>query len=80
MLHQSSVSASNKIIGVKPGVGKRKSPIESFTGASKEEKRFLMISEAAYYRALGRGFGSGDQLQDWLISEVQIDGLPLDHS
>jgi hypothetical protein len=39
-----------------------------------------MVSEAAYYRALGRGFDGGDPLQDWLISEVEVDGLPLDHS
>ena len=37
-----------------------------------------MISEAAYYRALGRGFDSGDHVQDWLMAEAEIDGLPRD--
>jgi hypothetical protein len=32
-----------------------------------------MISEAAYFMAEHRGFQSGQELQDWLFAESQID-------
>jgi hypothetical protein len=32
-----------------------------------------MIAEAAYYRALERGFQGGDPVQDWLAAERDID-------
>jgi hypothetical protein len=79
VLHQTSVS--NKIIEPKSVlVNKKKSPAKSLESIENEDARFQMISEAAYYRALGRGFDGGDPLQDWLISEVKVDGMPLDHS
>jgi hypothetical protein len=34
-----------------------------------------MIATAAYYRAERRGFNSGDEIQDWLEAEAEIDGL-----
>lgn len=30
------------------------------------------IAEAAYYRAAGRGFAPGRELEDWLEAEAQI--------
>jgi len=36
-----------------------------------------MISEAAYYRAEGRGFQGGDPEQDWLDAEAEVDALLL---
>jgi hypothetical protein len=36
------------------------------------EERQRMIAEAAYFRALQRGFG-GDPVADWLVAEREID-------
>ena len=44
------------------------------------EERRRMIAEAAYYRALHRGFAGGSQDQDWRDAEAEIDALLLrDH-
>ena len=37
------------------------------------EQRQKMIEEAAYYRALARGFEGGDPFEDWLSAELEID-------
>lgn len=37
------------------------------------EMRQTMIAEAAYYIAEQRGFGSGREVDDWLVAEKQID-------
>ena len=37
------------------------------------EIRRAMIAEAAYYIAEQRGFGSGRDVEDWLLAEKQID-------
>ena len=78
MLHQSSVS--DKKIEAKPNLFSKKSPAKFLEPKGNGDARIQMISEAAYYRALGRGFDGGDPLQDWLISEVEIDGIPLERS
>ena len=39
------------------------------------EERHQMIAEAAYYRALRRGFHGGSDVEDWLDSEADIDKL-----
>ena len=78
MLHQSSVPKKKN--EVKPSLVNKKSPSMSLESIENEDARFRMISEAAYYRALGRGFEGGDHVRDWLISEVEVAGLPLDHS
>ena len=44
------------------------SPAQSVT----PEDRQLMIAEAAYYRALQRGFSGGDPVDDWLQAEQEI--------
>lgn len=38
-----------------------------------EEQRRAMIAEAAYYIAERRGFASGDEVQDWLVAESQVE-------
>ena len=78
MLNQSSVP--NKTIEVKPGLVNKKSPAKFLKSIENEDVRFHLISEAAYYRALGRGFAGDDHVQDWLIAEVEVDGLPHEHS
>ena len=41
---------------------------------SSEERR-RMIEEAAYFRAMQRGFNGGDTLDDWLAAEREINRL-----
>ena len=37
-----------------------------------EEERRRMIAEAAYYRAMRRGFAAGGEMDDWLAAEREI--------
>jgi hypothetical protein len=39
------------------------------------EEREYMISEAAYYRAERRGFAPGNEMEDWLQAETEVDSL-----
>jgi hypothetical protein len=39
------------------------------------EERHRQIADAAYYRAMRRGFHGGSDLEDWLASEAEIDKL-----
>jgi hypothetical protein len=39
------------------------------------EERRRMIAEAAYFRAMQRGFNGGDTLDDWLAAEREINCL-----
>ena len=48
------------------------------SGAGSEisnEARYMMIQEAAYWRAERRGFEPGFELEDWLAAENEIDSL-----
>lgn len=38
-----------------------------------EADRQQMIAIAAYYRAEKRGFSNGDEMQDWLEAEAELD-------
>ncbi len=38
-----------------------------------EEMRLRMVREAAYYRALNRGFNGGAEQEDWFAAEHEID-------
>ncbi|MGC8520630.1 MAG: DUF2934 domain-containing protein [Steroidobacteraceae bacterium] len=40
-----------------------------------EDVRRAMIAEAAYFHAQRRGFAQGDEVQDWLQAEAEIDAL-----
>lgn len=39
------------------------------------EDRYRMIAEAAYFRAERRGFVAGNELEDWLAAEIDVDAL-----
>ncbi len=39
------------------------------------EDRLRSIAEAAYFRAEQRGFAPGQELEDWLAAEIEIDAL-----
>jgi hypothetical protein len=64
-----------------PARGKRLSPpkseVSAFTGDGEigptHEERQRMVAEAAYYRALQRGFSAGGEMDDWLAAEREID-------
>lgn len=55
--------------GTKPGTGRARQPQRPIT----PEERQRMIAEAAYFRALRRGFASGGEVQDWLEAEADVD-------
>jgi hypothetical protein len=38
-----------------------------------ESKRRRMVAEAAYYRALQRGFAAGGEVDDWLAAEQEVE-------
>ena len=40
-----------------------------------EDERRRMIAEAAYFRAAGRGFAPGGELEDWLAAQREVDAL-----
>ncbi|MCC7259244.1 MAG: DUF2934 domain-containing protein [Gammaproteobacteria bacterium] len=42
------------------------------------EDRLQLIAEAAYFRAERRGFAPGQELEDWLAAEIEIDALFCD--
>lgn len=71
-------TATSRKIDAKPHRIGRKSSVPSPNSTSNEEDRLRMISDAAYFRALGRGFASGDPVDDWLAAEAEIDGIPRD--
>lgn len=48
--------------------GLAKSPLPVITA----EERHRMIAEAAYYRALQRGFSAGSSEDDWLQAEHEV--------
>ena len=73
MPHQSTVTS--KKVDAKPHKVSKKASAQSGKCMDNEEERFHMISDAAYYRALGRGFDGGDPMEDWLMAESEIDGM-----
>ena len=54
-------------------------PPQSATGDGvthiNEDERRHMVAEAAYYRALSRGFAAGGEVEDWLAAEREIEQL-----
>ncbi len=47
---------------------------KSSPAEAQPEDRARMIEEAAYYRFLHRGLVDGDDVNDWLAAEAEIDG------
>ena len=37
------------------------------------QQRAALIARAAYFRAMHRGFGPGNELEDWLAAETEVD-------
>ena len=40
-----------------------------------EEERARMVAEAAYYRAIGRGFQNGSPECDWVEAEKEVEQI-----
>jgi len=49
-----------------------RSTMSKFASRISPEERQRMIEEAAYYRAEQRGFNGGNEMQDWLEAESEI--------
>lgn len=59
---------------------KKTTTTKSSAGSTKKvevspEQRYIMIAEAAYYRAEKRGFVGGNSAQDWVDAEAEINQL-----
>lgn len=52
--------------------GARQMPPPGSLAVSPDERR-RRIAEAAYFRALQRGFRDGDPVEDWLVAEAEVD-------
>ena len=37
------------------------------------QQRAALIAQAAYFRALNRGFVPGSEMEDWLAAEAEVD-------
>jgi hypothetical protein len=68
-----AVAAGKATPGSSPAPGKSapKTPITA-------EKRWRMVSEAAYFKAQRRGFAGGDAKHDWAEAEAEIDAWLLE--
>ena len=45
----------------------------AFTNFVGPEHRAALIAEAAYFRAQRRGFSPGNETEDWLAAEAEVD-------
>ena len=62
---------------------RRADPVKAATPAAggaprilvSEDARRAMIAEAAYLRAERRGFATGNEEEDWLAAEAEVDAL-----
>jgi len=66
-----AATAKNK----KPGRNPAKEHTQKQSIGSPQGNRQQMVAEAAYYHAEQRGFMEGDELQDWLAAENEIDRM-----
>lgn len=78
----SSIGKKNLTMSAKSaGVvsGKEKKNLTSAPARNKQKAngvdRHEMIAMSAYYRSQKRDFNNGDEIQDWLEAEAEVDGL-----
>ena len=75
------MSQSDRRNGIEPAPPDASTPPagEAGTAKSDTEHRHHRISEAAYYRSQQRGFAPGQEHDDWLSAEQEVDrGTPTD--
>jgi len=68
------VGRTNKAAATTKKSTKPTKPDTSLIESSPEE-RLKVIAVAAYHKAEKRGFAPGDELQDWVEAEMEIDTL-----
>ena len=50
-------------------------PLDEIALETYSKSRRELIAEAAYLRALGRGFRGGSAVEDWLAAEAEINAM-----
>jgi hypothetical protein len=48
-------------------------PLRFVQTSAPQRSRQELIAEAAYFRSLRRGFQHGNEIEDWLAAEAEID-------
>ncbi len=75
---EDTLAIQPKVTGVKPrpahAVEPRATVVSTKFNLIGEDRRQL-IAEAAYFRAERRGFQPGQELEDWLAAEIEVDAL-----
>ena len=66
-------TTSEKNLAKPPKKSSESPSVKAGQGRGNGEDRQHMISTAAYYRAERRGFDGGDEVEDWLEAEAEID-------
>jgi hypothetical protein len=75
------MAQSDRSRGIQPATPDAPTPPagEARTAKSDAEERHRRISQAAYYRSQQRGFTAGQEQDDWLQAEQDVDrGTPTD--
>lgn len=71
--------AAAKVAAPKPAATAKKAPAKRVSKKAAAnvtpEQRYLMICEAAYFKAEQRGFSPEHEVQDWLDAEAEINRL-----
>ncbi|MGH8297658.1 MAG: DUF2934 domain-containing protein [Steroidobacteraceae bacterium] len=71
-----SAQASEKAAQRRPAPIKPAATSAAASGVSvSESARRAMIEQSAYLRAERRGFAPGDEVEDWLAAETEVDAL-----
>lgn len=74
---QRKAAAANGLSAPDPDAGHATSDCEGTGSDQSLEQRCHMIAEAAYYKALGRDLAPGQELDDWLAAEKEVDAVLL---
>jgi len=74
-LDKTAASSPAKATSAKKTATKSASKSAPLRADISEGMRRSMIAEAAYLRAEQRGFAGGDEVEDWLAAEAEVDAL-----
>ena len=66
-------TALTKVSVAKARKQDKSTPESTVAGPITTEQRRQLIAQAAYFRALSRGFEGGDPVADWLEAEQEVD-------
>jgi hypothetical protein len=62
-----------RAIRAQAGPARTFDPLRFCTPPVNDNHRRDLIAEAAYFRAEGRGFAGGHEVEDWLAAEAEVD-------